>query len=64
MVRLQDEGLIQSGTAIFLPATWGKDGSAFIEYSLTEKGENNKDKILFLTYEIIDLIKSNGIKKA
>ena len=64
MVRLQDEGLIQSGAAIFLPATWGKDGSAFIEYSLTEMGENNKDKILFLTYEFIDLIKSNGIKKA
>ena len=64
MVRLQDEGLIQSGRAIFMPAAWGKDGSAFLEYSLTEKGENNKDKILFLTYEFIDLIKSNGIDKA
>ena len=51
MVTLQDEGLIQTGSAVFMSAAWGKDGSAFIEYSLTEMGENNKDKILFLTYE-------------
>ena len=64
MVKLQDEGLIQSGTGIFMPTAWGKDGSAFIEYSLTEKGERNTDKILSLTYQYIELIKSNGIDKA
>ena len=64
MVTLQDEGLIQSGQAVFMPSAWGKDGSAFVEYSLTEKGEKNKDTILSLTYNYIDLIKSNGIDKA
>ena len=64
MVKLQDEGLIQNGQAVFMPSAWGKDGSAFIEYSLTEKGESNKDTILFLTYQFIDLIKSTGVDKA
>ena len=64
MVKLQDEGLIQNGQAVFMPSAWGKDGSAFIEYSLTEKGESNKETILFLTYQFIDLIKSTGVDKA
>lgn len=64
MVKLQDEGLIQNGQAVFMPSAWGKDGSAFIEYSLTEKGESNKETILFLTYQFIDLIKSTGVEKA
>ena len=64
MTMLQDKGLIQSGQATLMPSAWGKDGSAFVEYSLTEKGEKNKELILYSTHQFIDLIKSNGIDQA
>ena len=45
------------------PNAWGADGSAFISYTLTDKGLDNKDFIIENTFQYIDLIKSEGIKQ-
>ena len=40
MSFLNEEGLVESGSASIDPLLWGADGSAFISYTLTDKGLN------------------------
>ena len=63
MSYLVDEGFIESGNASIQSKVWGYDGSAFIDYVLTEKGVENKNLILDLTFEYLNLIQSDGIIK-
>ena len=63
MSFLNEEGLIESGSASIDPILWGADGSAFISYTLTDKGLNNKNTIIENTFRYIDLIKAGGVKK-
>ena len=63
MSFLNEEGLIENGFADIDPNAWGADGSAFISYTLTDKGLDNKDFIIENTFQYIDLIKSEGIKQ-
>ena len=63
MSYLVDEGFIESGNASIQSKVWGYDGSAFIDYILTEKGVENKNLILDLTFEYLNLIQSDGIIK-
>lgn len=61
MSVLIDQGFIQSGSASFLPNAWGADGSAFIDFLLTDKGQANKNKVLSMTFEYLDLIRQKGV---
>ena len=63
MSFLNEEGLIESGSASIDPNAWGADGSAFISYTLTDKGLDNKDTIIENTFQYIDMMKADGIKK-
>ena len=63
MSFLNEEGLIESGSVSIDPDVWGADGSAFISYTLTDKGLINKNIIIENTFRYIDLIKDEGIKK-
>ncbi len=63
MSFLNEDGLIESGSASIDPILWGADGSAFISYTLTDKGLANKNIIIENTFRYIDLIKNNGVKK-
>ena len=63
MSFLNEEGYIENGFADIDPNAWGADGSAFISYTLTDKGFDNKDFIIANTFQYIDLIKSEGIKQ-
>ena len=63
MSYLIDDGFIESGNASIQSKAWGYDGSAFIDYVLTEKGVENKNLILDLTFEYLNLIQSDGIIK-
>ena len=63
MSFLNEEGLVESGSASIDPLLWGADGSVFISYTLTDKGLNNKNIIIENTFRYIDLIRANGIKK-
>ena len=45
MSFLNEEGLVESGSASIDPLLWGADGSVFISYTLTDKGLNNKNII-------------------
>ena len=60
---LNEEGYIEEGSASIDPNSWGADGSAFVSFTLTEKGQMNKNVIIANTFKYIDLIKSEGIKK-
>ncbi|MEP0355271.1 insulinase family protein [Paraglaciecola sp.] len=64
LFTLREQGYIQTGRSIFAPNIWGHTGSAFLEYVLTEKGQNNQDDILRNTFQYIELIKQSGIKQA
>lgn len=63
MSILIEEGYIQSGSASFFPNVWGSDGSAFIDFLLTEKGQANKNKILSMTFQYLDLMREQGINQ-
>ena len=63
MSNLNEGGYIQDGQASIDPKSWGMDGSAFIQYSLTDKGLQNKDFIISATFQYIDLLKNDGISK-
>ncbi len=63
MSFLNEEGLIESGSASIDPIIWGGDGSAFVSYTLTEKGVNNKNTIIGNTFRYLDIIKADGVKK-
>ena len=63
MSYLTEEGYIQDGDASVDPKIWGGDGSAFITYSLTDKGLNNKDFIISNTFQYLDLMKEDGVNK-
>lgn len=61
MSFLNEEGYIEEGSSSIDPNAWGADGSAFISFTLTEKGQINKNAIIANTFKYIDLIKSQGI---
>ena len=60
---LTDEGFIEGGGASINPNAWGADGAVFIDFTLTNKGVNNKDLIIDLAFKYINLISLNGINK-
>ena len=64
MGRLDDEGYIQGGQASFLPDAWGFDGSMFIDLNLTEFGEKNKDGIISMIFNYLNVISENGVTTA
>tara|TARA_B110000483_G_scaffold136729_1_gene163506 strand:+ start:239 stop:3043 length:2805 start_codon:yes stop_codon:yes gene_type:complete len=61
METLDDEGYIQGGQASFLPNVWGFDGSMFIDMNLTEFGENNKNDIISLVFDYLNIMSENGV---
>ena len=63
MSMLNEEGFIQSGSASIEQNGWGADGSAFISYTLTDKGLEEKEFIISSTFDYINLIKADGINK-
>ena len=64
MGKLDDEGYIQGGQASFLPDAWGFDGSMFIDLNLTEYGEQNKDDIISMIFNYLNVISEKGITLA
>ena len=63
MGSLTENGYIQSGAAVFSPDAWAHDGSIFLEFTLTDKGQNNKDDIVSSVFSYINLINKEGIVK-
>ena len=61
MGSLTENGYIQSGAAVFSPDAWAHDGSIFLEFTLTDKGQNNKDDIISSVFSYINLINKEGI---
>jgi protease-3 len=61
MGSLTENGYIQSGAAVFSPDAWAYDGSIFLEFTLTDKGQNNKDDIISSVFSYINLINKEGI---
>lgn len=61
---LRDQGLIQTASVAILPNVWGNSGSAFIDFSLTDKGQANKESIFSQTFAYIELLKTQGINQA
>lgn len=61
MTMLSEEGYIQDGSASIQQNGWGADGSAFISYTLTDKGVAEKEFIISSTFNYIDLVKTNGV---
>lgn len=56
---LQQQELINNGGTYVLPNIYGQSGTALIELSLTEKGAENKQRIIATFFEYIELIKKN-----
>ncbi|REL37099.1 insulinase family protein [Thalassotalea euphylliae] len=64
LATLTEQGLIQFGNVMFMPNAWGNNGSAFIQFVLTEKGQAQQDTILASTFSYLEQIKSQGISQA
>ena len=64
MGTLDDEGYIQGGQASFIPDAWGFDGSMFIDLTLTEFGEKNKDDIISMVFNYLNVMSENGVTLA
>jgi len=64
MGTLDDEGYIQGGQASFMPDAWGFDGSMFIDLTLTEFGEKNKDDIISMVFNYLNVMSENGVTLA
>lgn len=58
---LRDAGLIESMQTIFDSSAYGNDGTAFIYFTLTEKGTQNKNEIIAAFFKYLVLIKNDGI---
>jgi len=58
---LIEQELIQMVSPLFLPNAYGSEGTALIQFVLTEKGEQQKDKVIAAFFDYIALLKQKGI---
>lgn len=58
---LREAGLIESMQALFDSSSYGNDGTAFVQFSLTEMGDKNHNKILAAFFKYLALINNHGV---
>ncbi|WP_010607026.1 insulinase family protein [Pseudoalteromonas maricaloris] len=58
---LTEQGLIEMMLPMLIPNSYGVEGTALVQFMLTEKGKIHQEKIVAAFFDYVELIKETGI---
>lgn len=61
--KLIEQELVHMVLPMLSPNAYGSEGTALIQFQLTEKGKKNKDKIIAAFFDYVALLKQEGINE-